>query len=77
MTDCLYVEEELRKKLKNKDELMYRGIDAGFKDVELIPLHVVEYYKTKEDLYALLVKTPFLDDFSEEYERKTIENEKI
>ena len=27
--------------------------DAGFKDVELIPLHVIEYYKTKEDLYAL------------------------
>lgn len=54
-------------------------MDAGFKDVELIPLHVVEYYKTKEDLYALLVKTPILDDFSEEsqneYERKPIEEE--
>ena len=54
-------------------------IDAGFKDVELIPLHVIEYYKTKEDLYALLVKTPILDDFSEEipnkYKRKPIEKE--
>ena len=54
-------------------------IDAGFKDVELIPLHIVEYYKTKEDLYALLKKTPILDDFSEEnfkvYERKIIEKE--
>ena len=54
-------------------------MDAGFKDVELIPLHVIEYYKTKEDLYALLVKTPILDDFSEEasneYERKPIEKE--
>lgn len=52
-------------------------IDAGFKEVELIPIHVIEYYKTKEDLYALLVKTPILDDFSEErnhqYERKPIE----
>lgn len=52
-------------------------MDAGFKEVELIPLHVIEYYKTKEDLYALLVKTPILDDFSEEsfneYERKPIE----
>jgi ubiquinone/menaquinone biosynthesis C-methylase UbiE len=52
-------------------------LDAGFKEVELIPLHVIEYYKTKEDLYALLVKTPILDDFSEEsfneYERKPIE----
>ena len=54
-------------------------MDAGFKEVELIPLHVIEYYNTKEDLYALLVKTPILDDFSEksfnEYERRTIEKE--
>ena len=54
-------------------------VNAGFKDVELIPLHVVEYYNTKEDLYALLQKTPILDDFSEEinqeYERKPIEKE--
>lgn len=52
-------------------------IDAGFRNVELIPLHVVEYYKTKEDLYALLQKTPILNDFSEEvnkeYGRKQIE----
>lgn len=56
-------------------------MDAGFKDVELIPLHVIEYYKTKEDLYALLVKTPILNDFSEEsfqeYEREPIEKEKF
>ena len=54
-------------------------MDVGFKDVELIPLHVIEYYKTKEDLYALLQKTPILDDFSEEinqeYERKPIEKD--
>ena len=36
-------------------------IAAGFKDVELIPIHIVEYYKTKEDLYALLLKTPILN----------------
>ena len=54
-------------------------LDAGFKDVELIPLHVVEYYATKEDLYALLIKVPILDDLSEienkEYERIPIEKE--
>lgn len=54
-------------------------MDVGFKDVELIPLHVIEYYKTKEDLYSLLVKTPILDEFSaelfNEYERKPIEKE--
>lgn len=54
-------------------------MDAGFRSVELIPLHDVEYYKTKEDLYALLQKTPILDSLSEEknqqYERKTIETD--
>ena len=40
-------------------------LTAGFKNVELIPLHVIEYYKTKEDLYALLLKVPILDDLSE------------
>jgi len=54
-------------------------LDAGFKNVELIPLHIIEYYKTKEDLYALLLKTPILDNFSEteknSYERVLIEND--
>ena len=56
------------------------ALNAGFKDVELIPLHVIEYYKTKEDLYALLIKVPILDDFTElkqneEYERIPIEKD--
>lgn len=40
-------------------------LDAGFKKVELIPIHVKEYYQTKEDFIALLLKAPILDDFSE------------
>lgn len=56
-----------------------RVMDAGFRSVELIPLHDVEYYKTKEDLYALLQKTPILDSLSgeknQQYERKTIETD--
>lgn len=54
-------------------------LDAGFKNVELIPLHIIEYYKTKDDLYALLIKVPILDDISEikptQYERIPIERE--
>lgn len=49
-------------------------LDAGFKNVELLPLHVIEYYKTKEDLYALLIKVPILDDI---FEKKTIQYERI
>lgn len=55
-------------------------LNSGFKDAELIPLHVIEYYKTKEDLYALLLKVPILDNLSglnrnEDYERIPIEKD--
>lgn len=52
-------------------------IKAGFKHVELIPIHVREYFKTKEDLLALLLKTPILQDFSEVDVNDSIENEMI
>lgn len=41
-------------------------LDAGFKNVELVPIYIREYYKTKEDLLALLLKTPIIDNFFEE-----------
>lgn len=51
-------------------------LDAGFKNVELIPLHVIEYYKTQKDLYALLMKTPILDSqFEKGIDRLPIEND--
>lgn len=42
---------------------------AGFKEAELVPIHVREYYETPQDLYALLEKTPIIKDFSKEYEQ--------
>ena len=39
-------------------------LNAGFKFVELVPIHVREYYQTKEDLMALLLKTPIINEFS-------------
>lgn len=52
--------------IKPISQIDYENIlDAGFKNVELIPIHIREYYKTKEDLLALLLKTPILDDFAE------------
>lgn len=44
-------------------------LEAGFKNVELVPIHVREYYETKEDLLALLLKTPILNEFSNEDEK--------
>ena len=40
--------------------------DAGFGKIELVEILENEYYETEEDLLALLLKTPILDDFSEE-----------
>lgn len=52
-------------------------LDAGFKNVELIPIYEREYYKTKEDLLALLLKTPILNDFTEENENNNITKDNI
>ena len=41
-------------------------LGAGFVDVELVPIHVREYYHTVDDFMALLHRTPILKDFSEE-----------
>ena len=43
-------------------------ISAGFKYVELIPIHVREYFKTKEDLIKLLIKVPILNEFMKNVE---------
>ena len=43
-------------------------LDAGFKDVELVPIHEVEYYKDRTQFKEFLKKVPILDDFSEEEE---------
>ena len=52
--------------IKPISQIDYENIlDAGFKEVELVPIHVREYFKTKKDLLSLLLKTPILDDFSE------------
>ena len=48
-------------------------VKAGFKDVSLTLIDGVDYYKTKEDLLALLLKTPILDDFSERKIRLSVQ----
>lgn len=46
---------------------------SGFKDVELIPLHVREYFKNKEDFYNFLLRVPIIEDFSELEDNKRVE----
>lgn len=59
--------------IKPISQIDYENIlDAGFRNVELIPIYEREYYKTKKDLLALLLKTPILNNFSEEHENNII-----
>ena len=49
--------------IKPISQIDYENIlDAGFKNVELVPIYIREYYKTKEDLLTLLLKTPILEN---------------
>ena len=54
-------------------------LEAGFKDVDLIPLHERDYFKNKIFFEEFLKKVPLLDDFSDEkndnkdYYKKEIE----
>lgn len=41
-------------------------LKAGFKDVELIPIHKREYFKNEYLFKSFLKKVPIIDDFSEE-----------
>ena len=57
-------------------------LSAEFHDVELVPLHVREYFKDRETLKAFLEKVPILESMSEEQEnqdikRIPIEDEKL
>ena len=52
-------------------------LDAGFKDVELIPIHEREYFKNRELFKKFLMKVPIIDDFSEMYENDDFEKKEI
>lgn len=68
--DCWEIKEIFKKgqaynakiSISQKDYLDLK--EAGFKKIEKIEILENEYYKTKEDLIALLLKTPILNDFS-------------
>ena len=42
-------------------------LSAGFKDVELVPLHEREYFKNEYLFKEFLKKVPIIDDFSEQF----------
>lgn len=53
--------------IKPISQIDYENIlESGFRNVELVPIHIREYYESESDLVALLLKTPILLDFSDE-----------
>ena len=80
--DCWEIKELFGRGQAYNDEIAisekdYQDIkEAGFKNIEKVEILQNEYYETEDDLMALLLKTPILDDFSEisgeECEHRTI-----
>ena len=80
--DCWEIKKIFKRGQAYNDEISISKKDyldlkeAGFKDIEMVQILQNEYYETEEDLLALLLKTPILDDFSEirneDFEHKEI-----
>lgn len=81
--DCWDLKELFGRGQAFKDSISISKIDleniksAGFKNVEFEEVVQYEYYETKYDLLALLLKTPILNDFSttNDFLKKDIELE--
>ena len=69
--DCWEIKELFGRGQAYNDEIAISGKDyldlkeAGFKNIEKVKILQNEYYETEDDLMALLLKTPILDEFSE------------
>ena len=85
--DCWEIKELFGRGQAYKDEMPISEKDyldlkeAGFKKIEKVQILHNEYYKTEDDLMALLLKTPILDDYSEikneDFVHKTIIEKEI
>lgn len=69
--DCWELKELFKRGQAYKDEISISQKDfddinnAGFSEINMQEIIQYEYYQTADDLLALLLKTPILDDFSE------------
>lgn len=69
--DCWEIKELFGRGQAYNDEMTISEKDyldlkeAGFKNMEKVEILQNEYYETEDDLMALLLKTPILDNFSE------------
>lgn len=81
--DCWRIKEVFGRGQGYNDEVAISEVDyrdleeAGFKILEKREVVEYEYYETEEDLLALLLKTPILDDFSKVDENEDFEHRKV
>ena len=79
--DCIELKDVFKRGQEYYDEKAISQIDyedlvnAGFKIIKRVEIFENEYYKTKEDLMALLLKTPIINDFSDTHYKNEIEEE--
>lgn len=77
--DCIELKDVFKRGQEYYDEKVISQIDyedlvnAGFKIIKRVEIFENEYYKTKEDLMALLLKTPIINDFSDIHYKNEIE----
>mgnify|MGYP004594182323 FL=1 len=81
--DCWEIKEIFERGQAYNDEISIAEKDyidlkeAGFSKIKKVEILENEYYKTKEDLMALLLKTPILDEFSEIKDNKSKHKKRI
>lgn len=81
--DCLELKEMFGRGQAYNDEISISEKDyeeiqkAGFSKIEKVEIIENEYYETEDDLMALLLKTPILDDFSEIEENVNFKHKEI
>ena len=79
--DCIELKDVFKRGQEYYDEKAISQIDyedlvnAGFKIIKRVEIFENEYYKTKEDLMALLLKTPIINDFSDFHYKNEIEED--
>ena len=69
--DCIEIKDIFKRGQAYKDKISIADrdyedlVNAGFSKIERVTIIENEYYETEDDLMALLLKVPILDDFSE------------
>ena len=69
--DCIEITDIFKRGQAYKDKISIADrdyedlVNAGFSKIERVTIIENEYYETEDDLMALLLKVPILDDFSE------------